>query len=317
MKKDKRKRQPKKNKKIFMVFLPLLILFFLCSILKLSDKSAGYETSYEVSDNFLNEIPEFSGEPYIILNENDPDFTSEEKENREAFEYYSELDRLGRCGAAYANICKELMPTEERQAIGHIKPSGWQIVKYDGIDGNYLYNRCHLIGFQLAGENANEKNLITGTRYMNVSGMLPFENLVADYVRRTDHHVLYRVTPHYRGNDLVAAGVQMEAYSIEDEGDGVCFHVFVYNSQPEIGIDYATGESWILKEDVPLKEEEAESGLENADMQTYVLNNNTKKFHLLSCDSANDMKGKNRKEVVCSRAELIENGYEPCQRCNP
>ena len=186
-----------------MVFLPLIILFFLCSILKLSDKSAGYETSYEVSDNFLNEIPEFSGEPYIILNENDPDFTSEEKENREAFEYYSELDRLGRCGAAYANICKELMPTEERQAIGHIKPSGWQIVKYDGIDGNYLYNRCHLIGFQLAGENANEKNLITGTRYMNVSGMLPFENLVADYVRRTDHHVLYRVTPHYRDRKSV------------------------------------------------------------------------------------------------------------------
>ena len=300
-----------------MAFLPLLILFFLCSIWKLNDESAGYETSYEVSDNFLNEIPEFSGEPYIILNENNPDFTSEEKENREAFEYYSKLDRLGRCGAAYANICKELMPTEERQAIGHIKPSGWQIVKYDGIDGNYLYNRCHLIGFQLAGENANEKNLITGTRYMNVSGMLPFENLVADYVRRTNYHVLYRVTPHYRGNDLVAAGVQMEAYSVEDEGDGVCFHVFVYNSQPKIGIDYATGESWILKEDVPLKEEGAESGLENTDAQTYVLNNNTKKFHLPSCDSANDMKGKNRKEVVCSREELIEDGYEPCQRCNP
>lgn len=317
MRRNKRKKWSKNNKIVFMVFLSLLILCFLCSIWKPSDGRSDYETSYEVSDIFLNEIPQFSGEPYIILSGNNPDFTSEEKENREAFEFYSELDRFGRCGAAYANICRELMPTEEREAIGHIKPSGWQIVKYDGIDGNYLYNRCHLIGFQLAGENANEKNLITGTRYMNVSGMLPFENLVADYVRKTNHHVLYRVTPVYGGNDLVAAGVRMEAYSVEDEGDGICFHVFVYNSQPGIGIDYATGESWILEEEVFPERESSKSYSEDTSAQTYVLNTNTKKFHLPSCDSAREMKEKNKKEVVCMREELIEDGYEPCQRCNP
>jgi len=192
----------------------------------------------------LEEIPEWSGAAYVELENNEPGFAKEDM-TLEAFETYSELDYLGRCGMAYANICPELMPTEEREAIGNVKPTGWVTAKYDCVDGKYLYNRCHLIGFQLAGENANEKNLITGTRYLNVTGMLPFENDVADYVQRTDNHVLYRVTPVFAGTELVARGVQMEAYSVEDAGDGVCFNVFVYNVQPGVGIDYATGESWL------------------------------------------------------------------------
>lgn len=192
----------------------------------------------------MDEIPPYCGAPYVEINQNQPNFT-EEDWTETAFETYSPLDMLGRCGVAYANICQELMPTEPRGEIGMIKPSGWQTVRYDDlVDGKYLYNRCHLIGFQLAGENANECNLITGTRYMNVDGMLPFENQVADYVDETDNHVLYRVTPVFEGTDLVARGVQMEAWSVEDQGAGVCFNVFVYNVQPGIVIDYATGESW-------------------------------------------------------------------------
>ena len=189
------------------------------------------------------DVPEFSGEPYVVLNGNEPDFTDEEK-TTESYEHYSDLDSLGRCGPAYANIGVDLMPTEKRESIGKVKPTGWQTAKYDNIDGKYLYNRCHLIGFQLTGENANEKNLITGTRYMNVEGMLPFENQVADYVASTGNHVLYRVTPAFVDTELVARGVEMEAYSVEDQGRGVCFHVYCYNVQPGVEIDYATGENW-------------------------------------------------------------------------
>lgn len=191
----------------------------------------------------MADIPEYSGEPYVVLQDNWPDFDAEDM-TTEPFEFYSELDGLGRCGAAYANICLEIMPTEERGDIGQVKPSGWQTVKYDCVDGKYLYNRCHLIGYQLAGENANKQNLITGTRYMNVDGMLPFENMVDDYVEDTENHVLYRVTPIFEGTNLVASGVHMEAFSVEDEGEGICFNVFVYNVQPGITIDYATGDSW-------------------------------------------------------------------------
>ncbi|WP_347559504.1 DNA/RNA non-specific endonuclease [Clostridium sp. OM05-9BH] len=195
----------------------------------------------------LKDYAAYNGEPYVELNDNVPNFTTREKNNTKAFENYHRLDALGRCGTAYANICKELMPTEKRGAIGMVKPSGWNTVKYDVVDGKYLYNRCHLIGFQLAGENANKKNLITGTRYLNVDGMLPFEDEVADYVKDTDHHVLYRVTPVFKGDNLVAEGVEMEAYSVEDKGKGICFHVFVYNVQPGVTIDYATGESRLSK----------------------------------------------------------------------
>lgn len=197
-----------------------------------------------VLEAFANEaIPEYSGNPYVELNGNVPYFTDEELSTT-AFELYSELDSLGRCGACYANICKEIMPTEERGSIGMVKPTGWHTVKYDCITDRYLYNRCHLIGYQLAGENANEKNLITGTRYLNVDGMLPFENEVADYVDETDNHVLYRVTPVFSDDNLVASGVIIEAKSVEDKGAGVQFNVYCYNVQPGISIDYIDGQSW-------------------------------------------------------------------------
>ena len=190
----------------------------------------------------IEDVPEYSGQPYVIINDNEPYFDKDDL-TTQAFEKYSSLDSLGRCGVAYANIGEETMPTEKRGNIGMIKPSGWQIKKYDFIDGKYLYNRCHLIGYQLSGENANEKNLITGTRYMNTEGMLPFENEVADYVKDTGNHVLYRVTPVFEGNHLVADGVLMEAMSVEDRGLDIEFNVFVYNVQPHVKIDYQTGKS--------------------------------------------------------------------------
>ncbi len=198
----------------------------------------------------LEQIGAYSGEPYVVLNGNVPDFTAEDMVS-ESYETYSELDALGRCGAAMANVGQDLMPTEPRGSIGQVKPSGWQTVKYDIVDGKYLYNRCHLIGYQLSGENANAQNLITGTRYMNVEGMLPFENLVADYVQETGNHVLYRVTPIFTSDNLLADGVQMEALSVEDEGAAVCFNVFVYNVQPGVEIDYATGESSLVAAEEP------------------------------------------------------------------
>jgi len=187
-------------------------------------------------------IPAYSGEPYAVVNGNIPYFTDSDMTS-ESFEYYSDLDELGRCGTAYSSVGTDLMPTEKRGSISKVKPSGWQVSKYDFVDGKYLYNRCHLIGYQLTAENANEKNLITGTRYLNVDGMLPFENLVADYVKETENHVLYRVTPVFEGNNLVASGVLMEAESVEDAGDGVEYCVYVYNVQPGVEIDYATGEN--------------------------------------------------------------------------
>ena len=215
-----------------------------------SEKEDSKEESEieEVPDNLkqsevdLSAVADYSSEPYVELSGNLPSFSVEELVEK-SFEKYSELDNLGRCGVAYACIGKDIMPTEERGSIGQVKPSGWHLVKYDVVDGNYLYNRCHLIGYQLAGENANTKNLITGTRYLNVEGMLPFENKVADYVEKTGNHVLYRVTPVFEGENLLASGVQMEAYSVEDKGEGICFNVYVYNVQPGVTIDYATGES--------------------------------------------------------------------------
>ena len=187
-------------------------------------------------------MPEYSGNPYIVVNDNTPFFTEADKTTA-SFEKYGELDSLGRCTTAYANVGKDLMPTEKRGSIGSVKPTGWQIAKYDNVDGKYLYNRCHLIGYQLTAENANKKNLITGTRYLNVNGMLPFENMVADYIKETNNHVLYRVTPVFIGDNLVASGVLMEAESVEDNGEGILFNVYCYNVQPGIVIDYATGDS--------------------------------------------------------------------------
>lgn len=214
-------------------------------VLALTLAAAGYwQWGGTVSDFSYWDIPAYSGEAYVPVNDNEPFFSEEELTTR-TFEEYSELDELGRCGPAYANICRELMPTEERGSIGQVKPTGWHTVRYDDlIADKYLYNRCHLIGYQLAGENANKKNLITGTRYLNIEGMLDFENMVADYVDETDNHVLYRVTPWFADDELVARGVLMEGYSVEDQGDGICFCVFAYNVQPGVVIDYATGDSW-------------------------------------------------------------------------
>ncbi len=202
------------------------------------------ERIINVSQVSLDEIPEYTSRPYVTVNNNIPNFTEKDYTTK-AFEKYSDFDDLGRCGVAYANICTELMPKEgeKRGDIGNIKPSGWNNAKYEGVvEGNYLYNRCHLIGWQLAGENDNGKNLITGTRYMNVDGMLPFENMVDDYIEKNpNNHVLYRVSPIFKDDDLVARGVQMEAYSVEDNGEGVCFNVYVYNVQPGIIIDYSDG----------------------------------------------------------------------------
>lgn len=238
--------KPKKSFRKVIVFsiLAILIIGLICFVLVVY---LGKSKSNISDVHNVEYIPVYAGEPYVELNNGIPLFTDEEK-NADVFENYSELDSLGRCGVAYANICIELMPTEDRGEIGMIKPSGWHTVKYnDLIDGNYLYNRCHLIAFCLAGENANEMNLITGTRYLNVEGMLPFELQVAQYVEKTGNHVLYRVTPIFEGNNLVASGVQIEAWSVEDNGQGICFNVYCYNVQPGIEIDYKTGDSWRLE----------------------------------------------------------------------
>ena len=210
------------------------------------DKADGPQEDLVNNNSYvsLDAIPAYDGKAYVAVNNNEPFFTDSDMTTT-AFENYSDLDSLGRCGVAYANICKEIMPTEERGKIGMIKPSGWHTVKYDVIKDRYLYNRCHLIGYQLAGENANPKNLITGTRYLNVEGMLPFENLVADYVNNTGNHVLYRVTPMFSGSNLVANGVLIEAKSVEDNGGGILFNVYCYNVQPGIGINYENGDSWL------------------------------------------------------------------------
>lgn len=254
-------------------------------------------------------LPGYAGEASVSVNQGVPFFTEEEL-TREPFEDYGDLDSLGRCTGAYANVCREIMPTGERGNISRVKPTGWQTVSYDIISDKHLYNRCHLIGYQLSGENANEKNLITGTRYMNVEGMLPWENVVAEYVDETGNHVLYRVTPYFEGENLVASGVLMEGYSVEDEGQGVCFNVYCYNVQPGITIDYSTGDNWLDESWKPAKAGQAGG-------QDYVINTNTEKFHLPSCLSAQEMNEKNREYFTGKREELMERGYLPCSRCDP
>lgn len=258
----------KNKKKRYEKYVPFASLFIIVIITAFSlagfteKNGIHYDTQYNMLQNTEHvrntesvkdkkaaedeDIPVYSGSPYAVIGDNVPDFDRADMTD-ESFESYGMLDNLGRCRVAYANIGRDLMPTEERGAIGHVKPSGWHTVKYDIVDGKYLYNRCHLIGYQLTAENANKNNLITGTRYMNVEGMLPFENETADYIRDTGNHVLYRVTPVFSGDDLVAYGVRMEAYSVEDNGKGICFDVFVYNVQPGVAIDYATGESYLEK----------------------------------------------------------------------
>lgn len=316
-----------KNQRLLKRYLLMIVMALCLNITGCSSNGTGNEKEAARQSKALtvktyseDGIPQYSGIPYVEINGNVPYFTEEEKTTK-VFENYSELDSLGRCGVAYANICQELMPTEERGKIGMIKPSGWHTVKYNGlVDGNYLYNRCHLIGFQLAGENANEENLITGTRYMNVDGMLPFENEVADYVDRTNNHVLYRVTPVFEGENLLASGVLMEAYSVEDSGKGVSFNVYCYNVQPEIYIDYATGESSLGERKNTSTDKFAPSNNKAKDSvskKDYVLNKNTKKFHYPGCSSVETIEPRNRGNYSGTRDELIQRGYEPCGRCHP
>ena len=273
--------------------------------------SADYTSVQSFS---LDDIPASSDTGFVYINDNEPEFTEEEY-TTDAFEAYSPLDYLGRCGPAYACLGRELMPTEERESISHIHPSGWQSVQYDIVEGGSLYNRSHLIGFQMSGENDNEENLITGTRYMNAHVMLPFENLVADYIRDTGNHVLYRVTPVFEGSNLVASGVQMEALSVEDGGADICFNVYVYNVQPGIEIDYATGDSRLSSDASAGEVGAADSNSKGA--QSYVLNTNSMKFHDPDCGSVDDMSPSNRSNFKGSRDELIKQGYAPCGNCRP
>lgn len=291
-----------KKKLAIVLTIFTIICFDVCGC-SFNDKAS--ETTKTIS---ISDIPEYSNSAYVKIDDNVPSFKDSEMTTK-SFEKYSELDNLGRCSVAYACIGTDIMPTEERGSIGSVKPTGWHTVKYDSVDGKYLYNRCHLIGYQLTGENANTKNLITGTRYLNVEGMLPFENMVADYVKETENHVLYRVTPIFEGDNLLASGVQLEAKSVEDNGDGISFNVYCYNVQPNIVIDYATGES---------NEAGTEESISSKDSTSkYILNTNTKKFHLESCSSAKNIPEKNRDEYSGDRSNLISMGYEPCKRCNP
>ncbi|MFR9118739.1 MAG: DNA/RNA non-specific endonuclease [Merdibacter sp.] len=250
----------------------------------------------------IDEVPVYSGDPYVVINDNEPSFSSEELES-DSFESYGELDDLGRCTIAFANLSSELMPQGERGSIGQVKPSGWQTVRYDSVDGKYLYNRCHLIGWQLSGENANERNLITGTRYMNTEGMLPFENMVADYIKETDGHVLYRVTPIFVEDELVARGVQMEAYSIEDAGASICFNVFVYNVQPGIEIDYSDGSSRLSE----TADESQEDGVIRG-------NSRSKIYHCPGQAAYEDMADSRYLVLFDSEEEAIAAGYRKAQR---
>ena len=283
------------------------------------DHSAEEKGSDSESYVTVDDVPAYSGEPYVEVNDNQPEFTAE------------------------ACIGQDLMPTEARESISSVKPTGWRNKSYDTVDGGYVYNRCHLIGFQLTGENANEENLITGTRYMNVEGMLPFEDEVAAYIEETDNHVMYRVTPVFEGDDLVASGVQMQAESVEDDGVGISFNVYVYNVQPYVVIDYKTGENWEgdeiaepegkwadgteadpsdSKSDSKINAKTDSAATSKAEAkdtkeQTYILNKNTKKFHKPECSGAKKIKAKNKGEYTGSRQTLIDEGYEPCGNCNP
>lgn len=306
------------NKKFLNILLILIV-----SLSVLSGCSAGENnffndldiTAQSASDyvNYdLSNIPDYDGKAYVELNGNVPEFSKSEKTYSESFEEYGKLDSLGRCTYAVSCIGKDLMPTEKRGSIGSVKPSGWHISKYDFVDGKYLYNRCHLIGYQLTAENANERNLITGTRYLNVEGMLPFENDVADYIEITNNHVYYKVTPIFEGNNLVANGVQMQAYSVEDNGQGVSFNVYCYNVQPGVAIDYATGDNQAVA-----SSSVTSTSSDEADKKTYIVNTKTKKFHNPDCDGVKKMSSSNKKKYKGTRDSLISNGYSPCQKCKP
>lgn len=301
-----------------------IVALLLCAVLTLSSCTMLEDFFGELfggGDSFdLSSVPEFDGTPYVNINDGKPEFTDEEI-TAESYEFYSELDVLGRCGVTHACIGRDLMPTDDREEIGSVYPSGWKYNgksnnnKYDTtlVEAGYIYNRCHLIGFQLAGENANEKNLITGTRYLNIEGMLPFENMIADYVKETGNHVMFKVTPIYNGNDLVPKGVHMMGYSVEDEGKGISFNVYAYNAQPGIEINYATGENWLSGEEL----QTTTTTTQDPDTVTYVLNTNSKKFHKHGSSCGDDIKAENRDTYTGNRQNLLDQGYTPCGTCKP
>lgn len=294
------------------LFIPFILLIF--TLLASCVVPSGRKDPSAVK---MLGVPPYQGAPSVEINGNIPSFRDDEKK-RESFEAYSDLDRLGRCGAAYACIGPDLMPTEERGQIWEVHPSGWQNVKYNGIEGDHLYNRCHLIAYCLTGENANERNLITGTRYMNKEGMNPYEIEIAQYISRTGNHVLYRVTPVFEGDNLLASGVEMEAESVED--DEISFHVYCYNVQPGIEIDYATGESSGPEYTGEASGQEAAPAVDSLGFPedtTYILNTNTFRFHYADCDSVREMNPRNRRATNESRDQLIEEGYVPCGSCKP
>ena len=326
------------------VVLSLSLLFCGCSkaaVFQTADEVGSEEVAVSEPDSVsdvsgeeivtLDHIPAYAGDAYIAINGNIPFFTESDLTTK-PFEIYSELDELGRCGPAFANLCQELMPTEERSYIGMLKPSGWKTVRYDDlIVDKYLYNRCHLVAYSLAGENANEKNLITGTRYLNISGMADFEKLVSAYISITGNHVLYRVTPMFEGDDLVAGGVLMEGYSVEDGGGGICFCIYAYNVQPGITIDYATGESWrteTMRTAEPMAESGEETGavLETGTLpeksettnfmaeQQYIGNAKSGAFHSVLCPN---LPSEKNRVYFDSREEAIAEGFHPCGNCNP
>lgn len=290
------------------------------------DSAAPTPSAFSSTENTEADLAllKYSGKLYAVVNGGIPSFS---QTGAASWERYGELDRLGRCTAAEACIGRDIMPTLTRGPIGQIKPTGWHTAKYDFVDGKYLYNRCHLIGFQLTGENANERNLITGTRYLNTKGMLPFENMVADYIKDTGNHVMYRCTPVFAGNELVARGVHLEAYSVEDKGDGICFNVFIFNVQPGVKIDYLTGESSLEDENtaptptpkpsVTPKPTPKPSPSSTAQAQSYVLNTKTHVFHYASCRHVSSIKDANRKNFTGSRDALISDGFKPCGSCHP
>ena len=267
-------------------------------------------------DEIVDAIPAYSGTPAAWINEDRPYF-SDKYMKAESFEYYSPLDSLGRCGICIACVGQDLMPTEERGNISGIKPTGWHSVEYSNVDGGHLYNRCHLIAYMLTGENDNSRNLITGTRYMNVEGMLPREELVNDYVERTGNHVLYRITPVFKGNNLVASGVIMEAKSVEDNGAGLQFNVYVYNRQPGIKIDYSNGDSRLMASESKTTKSAAGSSNSDSTKGDYVANTNSGKFHYSWCSSVSSMSDHNKYVYKGKRQKLIDMGYEPCGSCCP
>lgn len=304
-------------KRLYRLIVPVLlictVMFTGCSMEQVQLSYDSYQKNV-VNAITLEDIPEYSGDAYVALEDNIPFFDESDKTSA-SFEEYGELDYLGRCGVAYANVGKDLMPTEERGSIGQIKPSGWQTVKYDNVDGKYLYNRCHLIGYQLTAENANEKNLITGTRYLNMEGMLPFENMVADYIKETGNHVLYRVTPIFEGENLVANGVQMEGYSVEDEGEGICFNVYAYNVQPGIGLDYTTGSSSLLEASGTAVETDSAEGTEEGDESIEIRGNaNSMIYHCPGQAAYEQMADSKNLVIFYSEEEAIGAGYRRAKR---